>query len=194
MSLSLQALGGGSLVGDVASHGPPSGAASVVVSMDTSLSLGAAHGQYLPLNENDSLDMVLFDVLREASTSASPVFAVSTPPSSSLPPIKAIAPGAARGGKGVCSARPAPGPVRRQHYRGVRRRPWGKYAAEIRDPGRHGARLWLGTFATAEEAASAYDRAALRFRGAKALLNFPPQPVGAAGCAAKQTGEGQLSA
>jgi hypothetical protein len=201
MSLSLQALGGGSLVGDVASHGPPSSAASVVVGMDTSLSLAAAHGQYqLPLNENDSLDMVLFDVLSEASASASPVFAASTPHSSSLPPIKAIAPGAARGGKkGVCSARPAlAGPVRRQHYRGVRRRPWGKYAAEIRDPGRHGARLWLGTFATAEEAASAYDRAALRFRGAKALLNFPPQPVGAAGraaaAAAKQTGEGQLSA
>jgi EREBP-like factor len=75
-----------------------------------------------------------------------------------------------RRGGAVAAAEPERGLVTR--FRGVRKRPWGRYAAEIRDPAKK-ARVWLGTFDSAEDAARAYDAAARTLRGPKARTNFP---------------------
>lgn len=106
-------------------------------------------------------------------SSQSPELSIKNPHSTCSPPVSKLEGISEKIGKKKSALTAgAHAPSERRKFRGVRPRPWGKFAAEIRDPAKQ-ARIWLGTYESPEDAAFAYDQAAYKIRGPRAKVNFP---------------------
>ncbi|KAG6474138.1 ethylene-response factor C3-like [Zingiber officinale] len=120
-------------------------------------------GLPLPFDTNDAAEMLLLDMLISISSST------TATSSGGVGEVKSL--------QRSQFETTAPVTAGEKSYRGVRKRPWGKFAAEIRDSTQKGVRVWLGTFDSAEAAALTYDQAAWAMRGPAAVLNFPAERV-----------------
>ncbi|XP_023769189.1 ethylene-responsive transcription factor 1 [Lactuca sativa] len=130
-----------------------------------------------PPPDDETLAVISTSV--ELSTAPPQHHSKSPENSPNLPAMAATHPEVVSGGKDRRAATldkdtfPPSLPGRR--YRGVRPQKGGKFSAEIklRNPGKKAKNMWLGTYNTVEEAAMAFDKAAVKYRGLGAVLNFP---------------------